>query len=163
MKAPTIKDYGLEFVSLVKRLSTDMIIVHHTGNLYDDNLSAEEIHNIHLRNGWSGCAYHFIVRKDGTVEAGRPEWAQGAHAEKYNPCSLGIHLCGNFEIAFPTEAQIESAAYLIGWLCEKYNLVPDKAHVFGHRDLLPTACPGEFLYQRLQDIRGKAIWYQQHY
>ena len=147
----------------MRRPYTDMIIVHHTGNLTDDDLSAERIHGIHLRNGWSGCGYHYIIRKDGTIEAGRPEWAQGAHAEEYNPRSIAVHLCGNFEYVEPTKAQIENAAYLIGWLCEKYGLVPDKKHVVGHRDLLATACPGYFLYNRLQDLRGKAIWYQQHY
>ena len=55
------------------------------------------------------------------------------------------------------------AAYLIGWLCEKYDIVPDKNGVKGHRDLMATACPGSNLYEKLQTIRGKAIWYQQHY
>lgn len=163
MKAPTIKDYGLEFGHLVPRVATDKIVVHHTGDLVDDDLSAERIHAIHLRNGWSGIGYHYVIRKDGTIEQGRPEWAFGAHAEGDNSHTIGIHLCGNFEYVAPTDAQIESAAYLIGWLCEKYELVPDKEHVVGHRDLMPTACPGSFLYERLQDIRGKAIWYQQHY
>lgn len=163
MKEPAIKDYGLEFGFLIRRLTTDMIVVHHTGNLTDDDLSAKQIHASHLGLGWSGVGYHYVIRKDGTIEAGRPEWAQGAHAEEYNPRSIGVHLCGNFEYVKPTDVQIEQAAYLTGFLCEKYGLVPDKNHVYGHRDLLATACPGRYLYDRLQDIRGKAIWYQQHY
>ena len=163
MKAPMIKDCGLEFGHLVPRVTTDMIVVHHTGNLTDNDIPADIIHMLHLHNGWVGIGYHYVIRKDGTIEQGRPEWAFGAHAEGENAHTIGIHLCGNFEYVAPTDAQIESAAYLIGWLCEKYELVPDKEHVVGHRDLMPTACPGRFLYERLQDIRGKAIWYQQHY
>lgn len=164
MKAPIIKRYNLEFTNLVSRPRTDMIVIHHTGAYVDNDLSAERIHAMHLMNGWAGCGYHYIIRKDGTIEAGRPEWAQGAHAEYHNLHSIGVHLCGNFEFVPPTAAQIEAAAYLIGWLCEKYNIAPiDKNHIVGHRDLMITACPGRFLYDCLQTIRGKAIWYQQHY
>jgi hypothetical protein len=42
-------------------------------------------------------------------------------------------------------------------------LIPNATHVVGHRDLMATACPGKYLYDQLQTIRGKAIWYQQHY
>lgn len=163
MKAPTIKDYNLQFTRLSRRSRTDMIVVHHTGDLVDDDLSAKRIHAMHLMNGWAGCGYHYIIRKDGTIEAGRPEWAIGSHAYNENFHTIGVHLCGNFEYVEPTDAQIEAAAYLIGWLCDKYDIVPDKKHVVGHCDLMPTACPGHFLYEDLQTLRGKAIWYQQHY
>lgn len=163
MIKPNITETDLEFESLSERPYTDLIVVHHTGNPYDDDLSAEEIHESHLNLGWAGIGYHFVVRKDGTIEEGRPVWAIGSHAFNYNSHSIGVHLCGNFEDAYPTEAQIESAAYLIGWLCEEYGLTPDKRHVVGHCDLMPTACPGKHLYDVLQTIRGKSIWYQQHY
>ena len=163
MREPNIVDYNLQFGYLYRRPYTNLIVIHHTGNLVDDDLSAEVIHGMHKNNRWSGIGYHFVVRKDGTIERGRPLWAAGAHAEEYNPHSVAVHLCGNFELAFPTDKQIEAAAYLIGWLCERYELVPDRDHVVGHCDLLPTACPGKFLYEKLQILRGKAIWYQQHY
>ena len=164
MIEPKIKDYGLRFTSLTERLRTDFIVVHHTGNPLDDDLSAEEIHRSHIvNNGWSGCGYHFIIRKDGTIEEGRPLWAMGSHAYGENWRSVGVHLCGNFEISVPTEAQIESAAYLIGWLCDYYDLTPTAETVVGHRDLMATACPGQNLYEMLQTIRGKAVWYEQNY
>ena len=163
MIAPNIKEYDLDFVSLYNRDDTDMIVIHHTGNPYDDDLSAEQIHTSHLMQGWSGIGYHYVIRKDGTIEEGRPEWAVGAHAQGYNWNSVGIHLCGNFEYAEPTQAQIESASYLIGYLCDKYCLIPTAETVKGHRDLMATACPGRNLYEQIQTIRGKAIWYMQHY
>lgn len=163
MKAPTFTDYGLEFEYLYARNDTDLIVVHHTGNPIDDDLSAEQMHYSHLSQGWSGIGYHYVVRKDGSVEFGRPEWAIGAHAEGENWKSIGICVCGNFESAEPTKEQIESLSYLIGWLCEKYDLIPNSIHVVGHRDLMATACPGKNLYKILQTIRGKAIWYQQNY
>lgn len=163
MIAPNVKEYDLDFTTLYARDDTDMIVIHHTGNPYDDDLSAEQIHTSHLMQGWSGIGYHYVVRKDGTIEEGRPEWAVGAHAQGCNWNSVGIHVCGNFEFAEPTQAQIESTAYLVGYLCDKYCLIPTAETVKGHRDLMPTACPGQNLYDMLQTIRGKAIWYMQNY
>ena len=163
MIKPKVTDYNLWFSNLVHRSYTDLIVVHHTGNGVDDDLSAREIHNIHQAKGWAGCGYHYIVRKDGTIEVGRPRWAVGAHAEGANWRSIGVHLSGNFEIGTPTATQIESAAYLIGWLCERYDIVPNANGVKGHCQLMATACPGRNLYNIMQTIRGKAIWYQQNY
>ena len=123
--APTITDYGLEFAYLYARETTDLIVIHHTGNPTNDDMSAEQIHASHIyNNGWSGIGYHYVVRKNGDIEFGRPEWAIGSHAYGENSHSIGIHVCGNFELAEPTPAQIESTSYLIGWLCDKYGLVP---------------------------------------
>ena len=163
MIAPTFTDYGLWFSNLSVRSYTDLIVVHHTGTPNDDDLSAEDIHRMHQAEGWAGCGYHYIVRKNGSIEIGRPDWAVGAHAWGENSHSIGVHVCGNFEIGVPTAEQIESAAYLIGWLCDEYDLIPNSNHVKGHCDLMATACPGKNLYDILQTIRGKAIWYEQHY
>ena len=163
MIAPTFTDYGLGFTNYAQRYTTDLIVIHHTGNPTDDDLSAEDIHRIHQAEGWAGIGYHYVIRKDGSIEIGRPDWAVGAHAWGENWHSIGVHVCGNFEIGVPTAEQIESTAYLIGWLCDEYDLIPNKNHVLGHCDLMATACPGKNLYDILQTIRGKAIWYMQHY
>ena len=80
MLKPTFADYGLDFKYLEPRDVTDQIVIHHTGNPTDDDLSAEEIHESHLAQGWSGIGYHFVIRKDGTIELGRPMDTIGAHA-----------------------------------------------------------------------------------
>ncbi len=163
MIEPNIIETDLDFISLYTRPFTDAIVIHHTGNPQDDDCSAEEIHESHKSMGWSGIGYHYVIRKDGTIEQGRPEWATGSHAYGHNSLTLGVHVCGNFCIAKPTNEQIESLAYLIGYLCEKYDLPCDDRHVVGHCDLMPTACPGDNLYDMLQTIRGKGVWYQQNY
>ena len=140
-----------------------MIVVHHTGDPEDDDLSAEEIHRIHqIGNGWAGIGYHYVIRKNGQVEIGRPDWAVGSHAYGYNSHTIGVHVCGNFEIAEPTQYQLESLAYLLGWLCDEYNLNP-REDIVAHRDLMATACCGENLYNQLDEIKGKAIWYMENY
>ena len=93
MNKPEIKDYDLEFATLTERLRTDMVVVHHTGNLADDDLSAEQIHFAHLGNGWSGIGYHFVIRKNGIIEQGRPIEMIGSHAYGENWHTIGVHLC----------------------------------------------------------------------
>lgn len=159
MERVYIKENKFNFRNgLTEREVTDMIVIHHTGGA-DIDASAEQIDGWHKNNGWSGIGYHFVIRKDGTIERGRPEWAVGAHAYGENWHTLGIHLSGDFDSAKPTEAQIESCAMLLANLCTDYELPIDDDHIVGHRDLMSTDCPGENLYQELPTIIGKANWY----
>lgn len=161
-KRVSVIDYGLDFSSLTPREATTRIVIHHTGNPVDDDLSAEQIHASHQAQGWAGIGYHFVVRKDGTVELGRPVDCVGAHAEGFNYCSIGIHICGNFNLAEPTEAQINALPMLIADICDAYGLVASDSIVVGHRDLMATECPGNNLYKRMDTIRGNAEWYRNH-
>lgn len=163
MIAPIVKDYGLNFRNLSPIIQVDKIVIHHTGDEDDDDLSAEQIHRIHLANDWAGIGYHYVIRKNGRIEKGRPEWAIGSHAYGENWHTLGVHCCGNFCIAEPTQFQIESLAYLVGYLCDKYGLTPSDKTVVGHCDLMATACPGDNLYDILHIVRGKSVWYMQNY
>ncbi|MHC1718475.1 MAG: N-acetylmuramoyl-L-alanine amidase [Acidaminococcaceae bacterium] len=152
-------DYNLQFRALSPRPMTDMLVIHHTGNPSDDDLSAAEIHDSHLAQGWAGIGYHFVIRKSGQVEIGRPSECLGAHAYGENNHTISILVCGNFEIAAPTDAQVESLAKLIADLTEIYGLQNTSDCAVGHRDLMPTACPGQNLYSLLQTVLGKAEWY----
>ena len=155
------KEFNFRYL-LEERNYTDMIVIHHTGGA-DIDASAEQIHAWHYNHqpdAWSGIGYHFVIRKDGRIERGRPDWAIGSHAYGENYHTLGIHLSGDFEQAYPSQAQIESAALLIANLCEKYNIPTDRAHIVGHCDLMATDCPGRNLYAELETIIGKANWYR---
>lgn len=156
------KDYNLQFDGLTQRETTNKIVIHHTGNPDDDDLSAKTLHASHRAQGWAGIGYHFVVRKDGSVELGRPDWAIGAHAEGFNYCSIGIHVCGNFNLVEPTEAQINALPMLIADICDAYGLIASDSVVMGHRDLMATECPGNNLYRQLDTICGNAEWYRNH-
>lgn len=146
-----IRDPKLEFTSLSERPYTDMIVIHHTGER-DIDASAEQIHDWHINQGWSGIGYHFVIRKDGTIEIGRPEWAVGSHAYGENSHTLGIHLSGDFETAYPSQAQLTACAELVRDLCKDYGIACDREHIVGHCDLMSTDCPGKNLYAKLQTI-----------
>lgn len=146
-----IVDSNLSFSSLSVRSVTDAIIVHHTASTAD--LTAADVHRIHRQNGWSGIGYHLFIRKDGLIETGRPLEDVGAHTYGYNKDTIGVCLSGNFNIEYPSDAQLESATKLIGLLCQIYSLNPDAGTVYGHRDFNATACPGDNLYADLPNLR----------
>lgn len=150
-----IRDYNLKFNNLSARARTDLLVIHHTGER-DLDASAEQIHDWHLNQGWAGIGYHFVIRKDGTIEIGRPEWAIGSHAYGFNDRSIGIHLSGDFQTAQPTAAQINSCAELVRELADDYEIPLHRGNIKGHCDLMSTDCPGKNLYSRLDEIISKA-------
>ena len=155
-----IQETNLAFGPLETRALTDLIVIHHVG-MADVDVSAAEIHRMHLANGWSGIGYHYVIHKNGMIERGRPRDTVGAHTYNYNGSSIGIVLDGNFEDSMPTDAQLERAAMLVAALCHIYNICPDDNNLLGHRDLNSTLCPGGNLYIQLPQVRNKALAYLQ--
>lgn len=153
---PPIRKLFLQFTEYEERPSTEVIVVHHAGFPdADKDSSAEDIHKFHQEvNGWAGIGYHYVIRKDGTIEQGRRPKAVGAHALHHNKNSVGICVAGNFEIGKPNDKQMDSLKLLTAWLCQKYKLDPmGKGVIVGHRNLNDTDCPGKNLYRRLEELR----------
>lgn len=133
--------------SLSKRSKTEYIIIHHAAAT---KCSADDIHKIHLGNGWTGIGYHFYVTKSGEVFTGRPIDTVGAHTSNYNSVGIGVCFEGNFENESMTKTQIEAGQELIGYLKGIYP----KAKIKKHRDFNATACPGKnFPFDKLCEKR----------
>lgn len=138
--------------TLLVRPKTDMLVIHHVG-IPDGDTSAAAIHKAHLANGWAGIGYHYVIRKDGSIERGRPLATVGAHAEGQNYHTVGINVTGNFEKETPTQSQITSLEKLLVFLCQTYDIHPSAATIVGHRNVNSTDCPGKNLYRLLPEIR----------
>ena len=122
---------------LRKRQRTDTIIIHHSAS---HDASAAEIHNWHIQRGWAGIGYHFVIRKNGGIETGRPIDTIGAHAgAKNNTHSLGICLTGNFMNNYPATHQIDALRGLYGLLMGMYG---NHIEVLLHTQVSNTLCPG---------------------
>lgn len=86
---------------------------------------------------WSDVGYHWIVRRDGTVEKGRPEERSGAHARGHNNDSIGIVWVGRNN---QTEAQKKALKELVEKKCKEYKL--EREDVFGHKEVdFMKTCP----------------------
>lgn len=134
--------------SLSKRRTTDLVVVHHTASASD--ITVDDIHQMHINNGWVGIGYNIVVYPDGTIHEGRPIDCSGAHCEGENGHSIGVNLVGNFEEYAPTEAQITSLKDVLRWLTDNYGGI----EIAGHREYNATACPGQHLADRLPGIVG---------
>lgn len=114
------------------------IVVHCADTPADMDIGVDEIDEWHRDRGWSGCGYHYVIRRDGELEYGRPEGVQGAHVRGHNRNSLGICLVGGQGGFNFTLNQIDALFSLFSQLSAKY---PD-AEWFGHRDLdTGKTCP----------------------
>ena len=81
--------------------------------------------------------YHFIIKRDGTVETGRPLDAVGSHVEGKNSISVGICMIGGVKEDGKTAEDNFTAqqyAALAEKLREMRRLYPN-ARICGHRDL----------------------------
>jgi len=125
------------------------IVWHHTVGFG----SPEFIHKIHLNIGDRGIAYHFYIRRDGKVYAGRPENTMGAHCLGHNDC-IGVALEGNYEAHDDMpDAQLKAAQALAHYLHVEYGR-PDWQHknMSGNS----TACPGRhFNFDKITEITVK--------
>jgi len=113
------------------------IVVHCTASPDNLDIGFKEIDQWHKDRGWRGCGYHWIVRRDGTCEAGRPELEVGAHVKGHNADSIGIVWIGINSI---TEAQKKTLDRVIRGLLNAYNLSVED--VYGHYELfVGKTCP----------------------
>jgi N-acetylmuramoyl-L-alanine amidase len=73
-------------------------IAHWTGTYTNQDVGADDVHQWHLDRGWSGCGYHYVIRRDGRLQRGRPLERQGAHSGAYghNKRSIGISMAGGY-------------------------------------------------------------------
>lgn len=121
------------------------LVIHTTATRPSMDIGVKEVRQWHKAKGWSDIGYHYIIRRDGTVEKGRPEANTGAHVAGHNADSIGISMAGgvNERTLKPesnyTQAQWSSLEGLLHKLVQKY---PD-ANVTGHRDFpgVAKACP----------------------
>jgi len=129
-----------------KRTHTDYLVVHCAATKPSANIGAADIDRWHRAQGWQAIGYHYVIRRDGTLEEGRDLEVIGAHVSGHNANSVGICLAGGVsekDVQIPennfTPAQFETLRTLLLRLREKYP----KAHIQGHCDFagVHKACP----------------------
>lgn len=130
-----------ETVTYKNRKATNYIIVHGADTPKSMDIGVEEIRSWHKTRGWIDVGYHYVIRRDGTVETGRPLATVGAHckADGRNHDSIGICLVGGHSDFNYTRAQLHALVDLINTLSFAYPGV----QVAGHRDFEDKkTCPG---------------------
>lgn len=134
-------------ITMLETHNVKYLIIHCSDTADDRDLSALDIHKMHLNFGWDGIGYHKIIKRDGTLENGRPECWIGAHTYGLNKISLGVCLIGQSNF---TRNQLKSLEKLLIEWKKKYP----NTQIKGHSEAIETkkTCPNfdvkKFLSQR---------------
>ena len=138
------------------------IVVHGSWTKSGIDVGVDEIREWHTAEprGWSDIGYHFVIRRSGLWEVGRPIETAGAHVAGHNADTVGICLVGGREddtvetAGLPEEAKQElqwefnytsqQLLTLIDKVGELRAEYPSIEYVQGHRDFdgVSKRCPG---------------------
>ena len=140
------------------RTRTDHIIVHCSATTPDMDIGASEIDRWHTKKGWNAIGYHYVIRRSGCLETGRPENIEGAHCKAggRNHDSIGICLVGGVtrtddERLVPESNFTRQQYVTLTQLLQNLKYVYKGALISGHRDHDPSkSCPS---------FDVKAFWY----
>lgn len=131
-----------------QREETTLLIVHCSATKASMQIGAREIRQWHKEKGWLDIGYHYVIKRDGTIEEGREVGSIGAHCEGKNYTSVGICLVGGVDSDMKpqanfTDLQMNQLKMLLAGLEAKYP----QATIHGHHDFAAKACPS-FAVQR---------------
>lgn len=140
------------------------IIIHCAATKPNMDIGAKEINLWHRQRGFFNLAsglsigYHYVIRRDGTVETGRPVSEIGAHASGHNAHSIGVCLVGGIDANGKSENnftvdQWESLLDLVKKLKKQYN-VPLK-NIKGHNEVAQKDCPCFSVRQWVRDYEDE--------
>ena len=122
-----------------------LLVIHCSAVKPDQTSSAAQIDTWHRKdNHWKfGIGYHYVIRRDGTIEPGRPEWMVGAHCLNHNAHSLGICYEGGLDIrGDPADTRTPAQKEALRWLLGQLHRAYPRAVILGHHDLDPRKpCP----------------------
>lgn len=130
--------------------------MHHSGRSLVHNRTAprrlrgaQRFHQTGKRK-WADIAYHYLIDRAGNVYEGRPSWARGDTATRYDTTGhLLVCVVGDYDKQKPTARQLTVLADLLAWASKKHHLDPTK--ITGHRQHAATSCPGKHLQRTLDD------------
>lgn len=102
-----VANYKFDYVETWEELYADFtaatrditeVVVHWSATYLNQDIGADEIHEWHTQRGFSGIGYHYVIRKDGRIQRGRPIDRTGAHAKDngHNNFSIGLCLVGGY-------------------------------------------------------------------
>lgn len=121
----------------------DMIIVHCSATPEGKDFTVKDIDRWHRERGFDRIGYHYVVYRDGSIHAGRPEEMVGAHCHGKNAHSIGICYIGGLSSDGKTakdtrtDEQKRGLKEIVARMVKRYPW----ATVHGHNEFAAKACP----------------------
>jgi len=151
--------------------SVDYLVVHASASQAKSDIGVKEIDAMHRKRGFiGGVGYHYVIRRDGTIEKGRPDNKPGAHARGYNHLSLGICLIGGVkQVRDPVTKKLtlepednftDKQKLALYDLLSRLSAEHPDATILGHRDLpdVRKACPSFDVREWWDTMRSGKAW-----
>ena len=76
---------------------------------------------------------------------------EGAHVSETNDHNLGVMCMGNFDVHYPTDAQVSTLETFVAEQMMRYRVPVSR--VYTHRELKTTECPGDNLQRHMVQAR----------
>ena len=119
-----------------------LLILHCTAVTPLQTSSVEQVTQYHQSLGWKTCGYHYVIRRDGTVENGRPLNRMGAHCKGHNRHSIGIAYEGGLdENGRHADTRTQEQKLAMRKLLENLKKDYPKAIIVGHNTFSNKDCP----------------------
>ncbi len=138
---------------MTTRRRTDIIVVHCSATPPKQDIDAAFIRQWHRKErGWQDIGYHFVIKRDGTIEKGRDIHVVGAHVAGKNSESVGVCMVGGVdnkdrpENNFTPE-QFTSLKKTLDFL----KIIYPTARIAGHREFSNKACPSFDIHEWLKE------------
>ncbi|MDA1114769.1 MAG: N-acetylmuramoyl-L-alanine amidase, partial [Planctomycetota bacterium] len=159
--------------------TTTHVAMHHTASASEytsqswsecaANVKASQVYHMVTR-GWCDIGYNYLICPHGDIFEGRGggDDVRGAH-DGYNCGSMGVSMMGYFHAPHNqtlTTAMQDAFVDLAAWKCDQQGIDPlgtswyagygaNQTNLYGHRDVSSTACPGDFAYAELPQLRQR--------
>ena len=135
-----------EFKNITREVTE--VVVHWTETPTNKNIGSEELNKIHLESGLKGIGYHYVIRRDGSLQRGRPVNIQGEHAlvNNHDERSIGVAFVGginvpsgtpNLENFVSVQSLTRSQFNTFDHFCRSFYARFPGGQILGHNDIDP--------------------------
>ena len=147
------EELGAEFRK-IKRVVTSLI-VHASDTYTNQNIGSEELHIEHNDKDLDGLQYHFVIRRDGKLQRGRPldKTGQSSKVRGHDILSIDVCLVGGLNCSTGCENPDQyrsSQSYTreqmstLESVCEAFYRRYHGGQVFGHNEIEPLVTDPHF-------------------
>jgi N-acetyl-anhydromuramyl-L-alanine amidase AmpD len=139
--------------------SITLIIIHCSAVKPNQLSSAAQIDTWHRKDLHYklGIGYHYVIRRNGLIEPGRPEWLVGAHCVNHNKYSIGVCYEGGLDArGQPEDTRTAEQMVAMRRLLEQLHQRYPRAVIVSHHDLNPLKdCPCFDAAREYADLQPK--------
>ncbi|KAL8164610.1 UNVERIFIED_CONTAM: hypothetical protein K2H54_054362 [Gekko kuhli] len=104
--------------------------------------------------GWDDIGYSFVVGGDGYIYQGRGWQWVGAHTLGHNRKGYGVSFIGDYMKALPEPFALELVKGNFVRCAVRGSRLEANYTIYGHRQVVPTLCPGDRLFQEIKTWKG---------